>query len=96
MIDQNAGVNPNTRFSSFDKWQTIRTDGDEKNCRIPGLAFLSFDAFKRCCIKRQGGDHQKAYMNGTTQHFECNNCKCGVAIMTGKRKRLPLNVAIVK
>lgn len=97
-IDHIAGVDPSVTFSSTHKHMAIRTDGDEDHCYYQEMVYYGYteeDAFNRfrdCCIRRQNDNVLYKTINENRKAFECQLCKCGEAIATGKRKTLPVNV----
>lgn len=96
MVDQHAGVNPKVNFSSFDKHMTLRTDGDKDTCRIHNLKVLSKEAFFQCCKARQNANTKHRHTSNQLKSFDCEACKCGIEIMTGRKKNLPKNVELLK
>ena len=95
-IDYTPGVNPKVAFSSFDKHMALRTDSRKTFCRFEGLKVMSFKAFKDCCIARQESNAKHRHTSNQRKSFECENCACGLEILTGRRLKLPVNVRVIK
>lgn len=96
MIDKIVGIDPKVTFSSFDKHMTLRNDGEKNQCRFQDLKVMSTADFIKTCLARQESNSKHRHTSNEKKSYECEACKCGIEIMAGRRKKLPINVGLIK